>query len=73
MYKLISLNVNSIAEKPKRELIFDFIQNFKADIYLLQETHNDNEVHEKQWEREWGGLPPDSAIQFGNVRKDTDG
>ena len=90
MYKLISLNVNGIAEKLKRELIFDFIRNFKVDIYLLQETHNDNEVHEKQWEREWGGpclwsrgtnrsrgvailLPPNSAIQFGNVWKDTDG
>ena len=44
-----------MAEKPKRDRIFDFIKNFKADIYLLQETHNDNDGHEKQWAAEWGG------------------
>ena len=55
MYEGISLNVNGIAEKPKRDRIFDFFRNFKADFYLLQETHNDTDRHETQWTTEWGG------------------
>jgi exonuclease III len=44
-----------MAEKQKRDLIFDFIRTFQADIILLQETHNDSEHIEKGWAREWGG------------------
>ena len=31
--KLISLNVNGIAEKWKQELIFDYLRTLKSDIY----------------------------------------
>ena len=44
-----------MAEQRKRDPIFDFLINFNADMYLLQETHNDNHGHEQQWEKEWGG------------------
>lgn len=54
--KLISLNVNGIAEKRKRELIFDYLRTLKSDIYLLQETHKKTENDEIEWTREWGGL-----------------
>ena len=54
-FKCISINVNGIAEKQKRNLIFDYIRHVHADIYCLQETHNDHKINEDQWEKEWGG------------------
>ena len=53
--KLITLNVNGLADVQKRTLIYGYLKLLKADIYLLQETHNSTEVDENQWAREWGG------------------
>ena len=53
--KLISLNVNGMAEKPKRTKIFNFLRMLRADIYFLQETHNANQTDENNWGNEWGG------------------
>ena len=55
MFKLITLNVNGIAERHKRDTIFDFLRNYNADIIFLQETHNDCKRTEEAWAREWGG------------------
>lgn len=54
-YKCISLNVNGIAEKTKRDLIYDYLRAYKADIVFLQEAHNDSETNEQLWSKEWGG------------------
>lgn len=54
--KIVTLNVNGMAERPKRTVIFDFMRAFNADIYLLQETHNAGPQDEQNWTREWGGL-----------------
>ena len=54
-YKCVSLNVNGIAERRKRELIFDFVKYFNADLVCLQEALNDSERIEKEWTKEWGG------------------
>ncbi len=49
------MNCNGIAEKKKRDLIFDYLRTYKADFVFLQETHNDNESTEQLWEKECGG------------------
>ena len=56
MYICISLNTNGIAEKGKRDTIFDFLEQCRADIILLQETHNDSKDNENLWTHEWGGI-----------------
>jgi exonuclease III len=53
--RLITLNVNGIAEKQKRDKIFDYIRNFNADIIFLQEMHNETERDERPRTTEWGG------------------
>ena len=53
--KLVTLNVNGIAEKPKRTKIFNFLRLLNADFYALQETHNETDTDERNWENEWGG------------------
>lgn len=53
--RLITLNVNGIVEKQKRDKLFDYIRNFNADIIFLQETHNETEQDERTWTSEWGG------------------
>ena len=53
-YKVATLNVNGLADKRKRNIIFDYIRNKKYDITCLQETHGTNQTTE-QWSKEWGG------------------
>ena len=53
--KIITLNVNGIAEKPKRTNIFNYMRTLNADLYTLQETHNASDIDELNWAREWGG------------------
>lgn len=53
--KIISLNVNGIAEKTKRERIFDYLKTLNADIYCLQETHSATNDDANKWAGEWGG------------------
>ena len=51
--KLISLNVNGIANQTKRRAIFKYVRD-RADIAFLQETHSVKSL-EKVWKAEWGG------------------
>ena len=52
--KIATLNVNGIADKRKRHIIFDYIRNQKYDITCLQETHGTN-ITTDDWTKEWGG------------------
>ena len=36
---IATLNVNGIAESPKRTKVFEFLKTRNINIYLLQETH----------------------------------
>lgn len=44
-----------MAEKLKRNRIFEYIKYFHADIIFLQETHNATVTDEHEWEKEWKG------------------
>ena len=50
----ISLNVKGIREKGKRQRIFAWCKEKKADIVFLQETFSSREVEDK-WATEWNG------------------
>lgn len=52
--KVVSLNVNGIANAVKRKIIFNNLRDQKADIYLIQETHS-SEDQSRLWTNEWGG------------------
>lgn len=52
--KIVSLNVNGIANSIKRKIVFNKLKAQKADIYLLQESHSSSST-EKLWTSEWGG------------------
>lgn len=54
-----------MAEKPKRDKLFSFLKNFKADITCLQETHITNETEGTAWAKEWGG---DCVWSYGSHR-----
>ena len=53
--KIISLNVNGIREKSKRQTLFYWLKKQNADIYLLQETHCENNDDISKWMKEWDG------------------
>ena len=50
---LATINVNGIAEAPKRAKVFHSLLSSKFDIFLLQDTHLSSDVQGKEWEREW--------------------
>ena len=50
----ISLNVKGIREKHKRDRIFAWSREKRADIVFLQETFSSRDVEEK-WATEWNG------------------
>lgn len=52
--RCVSLNVNGLQAKPKRQAIFDLLRKGQYDIALLQETHCTNKI-ESIWKAEWGG------------------
>ena len=52
---IISLNVNGIIEKAKRQAIFQWLRKKNANVCLLQETHCENDEDVNKWSREWGG------------------
>ena len=52
---ICSLNVNGIAEFPKRDKVFNHLKRQNFDIYLLQETHLPDVTKGKLWEKHWGG------------------
>ena len=37
--KIVTLNVNGITQKLKRQNIFSYLRTLRADIVFLQETH----------------------------------
>ena len=52
---ICTINVNGIAELPKREKVFKYLLDRNFDIYLLQETHLPDVTQGKLWENQWGG------------------
>ena len=81
---ICTINVNGIAELPKREKVFKYLLDRNFDIYLLQETHLPDVTQGKLWENQWGGralwsagvgllLHPRSAIEIVDHNSDTDG
>lgn len=52
--KIVSLNVNGIANAIKRKIIFSNLKAQKADVYLLQETHS-TASSSGLWSSELGG------------------
>ena len=50
-----TVNVNGIAEHPKREKVFKHLLDKHYDIYLLQETHLPDVTQGELWEQQWGG------------------
>ena len=52
---MCSINVNGIEERPKREQVFQFLQNHSFYICLLQETHLSTLSQGESWNRLWGG------------------
>ena len=51
---IISLNINGLFDENKRQNLFQILENKKADIILLQETHSKIE-EEKKWQKKWKG------------------
>ena len=50
-----TINVNGIADLPKRKKLFKYLLDKHFDIYLLQETHLPDFTQGKPWETQWGG------------------
>ena len=50
-----TINVNSIANLPKRKKLFKYLLDKHFDIDLLQETHLPDVTQDKLWETQWGG------------------
>ena len=51
----VSLNVNGIKDKDKRNGIFKWLKEQNADVYMLQETHAVSDEEINQWSIEWNG------------------
>lgn len=52
--KCVSLNVNGLQAKPKRQAIFQLLRKGSYDLIFLQETHCTSDL-ETVWRSEWGG------------------
>ena len=52
--KISSFNCRGLADKVKRNTIFNYLKKFHNSFIFLQETHA-NSTGEKQWKREWPG------------------
>ena len=52
---VVTVNVNGIAEKPKRLKVFQALRDLNHDIYLLQETHLPTVSQGELWAKQWGG------------------
>ena len=50
---IISVNIRGLKNKEKRQIVYNWIKNQKADICFLQETYLDEEV-QNLVKREWG-------------------
>ena len=54
MLNVVSLNVRGMRDYAKRKLLYNYFHKQKADVIMLQETHNSKEVN-TQWETQFGG------------------
>ena len=54
-FKSVTVNVQGIRNKVKRNSVFEWLKNKNVDICLLQETHCHLRKESKIWEKEWGG------------------
>lgn len=52
--KVVSWNVNGMANPVKRRIIFNKLRAQKADVYLIQESHSTTDSS-RLWSSEWGG------------------
>ena len=50
----LTANVRGLGEYKKRKIIYNMINEYRADVILLQETHNTIKTA-KLWKSEWGG------------------
>ena len=53
VFSAVSLNVQGIRNKIKRQKILKYCKKYKADVILLQETHSQPQ-DENLWKEEWG-------------------
>ena len=51
---LASINVNSIAKRPKQVKVFGSLRSLHFDLFFLQETHLADTFSGKVWEKDWG-------------------
>ena len=52
--KVITCNVNGLADREKRKTFFCYLYNKQIDIAFVQETHA-TKSQIKRWKNEWGG------------------
>ena len=52
--KIVSLNARGLANNDKRRQVLKWLENKKAKVICLQETHS-TEAHEPFWHSEWPG------------------
>ena len=50
----VSLNVKGIREEAKRQKIFEWFTDKRADIIFLQETFSTRDIEER-WKKQWKG------------------
>ena len=57
MIVIKSQNVRGLSNSRKRKRLFSWLQQTKADVLFLQETHSTPDS-EHEWEKDWGGKYP---------------
>ena len=67
-FNTLSLNIRDLGDKFKRKKLFNWFEDIKTGIILLQETYSSIET-EEQWKLDWGGVnvifPMSQTIQKG--------
>ena len=51
---LITMNVRGMGDYNKRKFLFSYFREHKAQIALVQESHNSSKINEN-WQVQWGG------------------
>ena len=54
MIVIKSQNVRGLSNSMKRKRLFSWLQQTKADVLFLQETHSTPDS-EHEWKKDWGG------------------
>ena len=55
MIVIKSQNVRGLSNSMKRKRLFSWLQQTKADVLFLQETHSTPDS-EDEWKKDWGGI-----------------